>query len=88
MGNLFNRNRTRARPRPLRFAGQGENLDDASYNKLPLMGLKPWAQLFCPFGFGAQTLYPSLMLTRMGDHRTERRAHCELERARIAHKSS
>ena len=24
-------------------------------------GLKPWAELFCPFG--AQTLYPSLMLT-------------------------
>src|SRR5271166_2057180 len=26
---------------------------------------KPWAQLFCPFGFGAQTLYPSLILTRI-----------------------
>jgi len=28
--------------------------------------LKPWAQLFCPFGFGAQTLYPSLMVTFAG----------------------
>jgi len=33
-------------------------------------GLKPWAELFCPFGFGAQTLYPSLTLTRMGGRRT------------------
>jgi len=32
-------------------------------------GLKPWAKLFC--SFGAQTLYPSLMLTRMGGRRTE-----------------
>src|SRR5271169_4927632 len=31
-------------------------------------GLKPRAELFCPFG--AQTLYPSLMLTRMGGYRT------------------
>src|SRR6266446_3562438 len=28
------------------------------------LGLKPWAELFCPFG--AETLYPSLMLTRLG----------------------
>ena len=30
--------------------------------------LKPWAELFCPFG--AQTLYPSHTLTRMGGRRT------------------
>jgi hypothetical protein len=33
-------------------------------------GLKPWAELFCPFG--AQTLYPSPMLTRMGSRRMEK----------------
>jgi hypothetical protein len=32
--------------------------------------LKPWAELFCPFG--AETLYLSLMLTRMGVARLER----------------
>jgi hypothetical protein len=30
-------------------------------------GLKPWAELFCPFG--AQTSYPSLILTRIGSRR-------------------
>ena len=32
--------------------------------------LKPWAELFCPFG--AETLYLSLMSTRMGVARLER----------------
>jgi hypothetical protein len=38
--------------------------------ELPNPGLKPWAELFCPFG--AETLYPSLMLTRTGVARLER----------------
>jgi hypothetical protein len=48
--SFFNRNRTRARPpRPLLLPGQGQNLDEVSYNKLELMGLEPWAKFSCPF---------------------------------------
>jgi hypothetical protein len=64
----------------LREAYVAAQHSDMSGRKRRSGAKEAWAELYCPFGFGAQTLYPSLGLSPPHPTTDHARAHPYLDR--------